>query len=72
MITNECAKEDFLLPVLERIEPEESMVDDSIRQTHTQVAQQQETADDGNDDNDEVFGDDGNEIVIDGGIDNDV
>jgi DNA polymerase elongation subunit (family B) len=49
LITNECAKEDFLLPVLERIEPEELVVDDSIRQTHTQVAVQRERADEDGD-----------------------
>jgi len=52
LITNECAKEDFLLPVLERIEPEEMTVDDSTRQTHTQVAVQRERADDDEGDND--------------------
>ena len=50
LITNECAKEDFLLPVLERIEPEELAVDDSTRLAHTQTAQQRETADDGDGD----------------------
>lgn len=48
LITNECAKEDFLLPVLERIEPEELEVDDSTRLAHTQTAQQRER-DDGDD-----------------------
>ena len=52
LITNECAKEDFLLPVLERIEPEEVAVDDSTRLAHTQTAQQRETVDDGDDDGD--------------------
>lgn len=46
LITNECAKEDFLLPVLERIEPEELAVDDSTRLAHTQTAQQRERDDD--------------------------
>ena len=49
LITNECAKEDFLLPVLERIELEELAVDDATRLTHTQTAQQRETADDEDD-----------------------
>lgn len=53
LITNECAKEDFLLPVLERIEPEELAVDDSTRLAHTQTAQQRETAED--DDNDDLL-----------------
>ncbi len=48
LITNECAKEDFLLPVLERIEPEELAVDDSTRLAHTQTALQRER-DDGDD-----------------------
>jgi len=38
LVTNECAKEDFLLPVLEKIEPEELDVDDSVRRVHTIVA----------------------------------
>ena len=38
LITNECAKENFLLPVLEKIEPEEIDVDDSVRRVHTIVA----------------------------------
>jgi DNA polymerase elongation subunit (family B) len=49
LITNECAKEDFLLPVLERIEPEELEVDDTTRRTHTQVAVQRERADEDED-----------------------
>ena len=39
LVTNECAKEDFLLPVLEKIEPEELDVDDSVRRVHTIVSQ---------------------------------
>lgn len=35
LVTNECAKEDFLLPVLEKIEPEEEVVDDGVRRVHT-------------------------------------
>ena len=35
LITNECSKEDFLLPLLERVESEEVSVDDSIRRMHT-------------------------------------
>jgi len=62
LITNECAKEDFLLPVLERIEPEELTVDDSTRLAHTQTAQQRETADD---DNDNIVDDDNLPDVID-------
>ena len=38
LITNECAKEDFLLPVLEKIEPEEQDVDDGVRRVHTVLA----------------------------------
>jgi len=38
LITNECAKEDFLLPVLEKIEPEEQEVDDGVRRVHTVIA----------------------------------
>ena len=38
LVTNECAKENFLLPVLEKIEPEEIEVDDSVRRVHTIVA----------------------------------
>jgi len=38
LVTNECAKEDFLLPVLEKIEVEEQDVDDSVRRVHTIVA----------------------------------
>ena len=38
LVTNECAKEDFLLPVLEKIEMEEQDVDDSVRRVHTIVA----------------------------------
>ena len=38
LVTNECAKEDFLLPVLEKIEPEEEVVDDGIRRVHTIIA----------------------------------
>jgi DNA polymerase elongation subunit (family B) len=49
LITNECEKEDFLLPVLERIELEELTVDDATRLAHTQTAQQLETVDDGDD-----------------------
>jgi DNA polymerase elongation subunit (family B) len=49
LITNECAKEDFLLPVLEKIEPEEIEVDDTTRRNHIQIALQTETADDGDD-----------------------
>jgi DNA polymerase elongation subunit (family B) len=49
LITNECAKEDFLLPVLERIEQEEVDVDDTVRRQHTNIAQQMEHEDDGDD-----------------------
>ena len=49
LITNECAKKDFLLPVLERIEPEELVVDDATRLAHTQTAQQRAAVDDGED-----------------------
>jgi DNA polymerase elongation subunit (family B) len=35
LITNECSKEDFLLPLLERVEPEEISVDDATRRIHT-------------------------------------
>ena len=49
LITNECAKEDFLLPVLERIELEEVDVDDSTRMVHTQTTQQNTIADDSDD-----------------------
>lgn len=49
LITNECAKEDFLLPVLEKIEPEELEVDDNTRRTHAQIAKQMEQEDDGDD-----------------------
>ena len=38
LVTNECAKEDFLLPVLEKIEPEEVDVDDNVRRVHTIIA----------------------------------
>ena len=38
LITNECAKEDFLLPVLEKIEPEEVVVDEGVRRIHTIIA----------------------------------
>ena len=38
LVTNECAKEDFLLPVLEKIEPEELDVNDNVRRVHTIVA----------------------------------
>jgi DNA polymerase elongation subunit (family B) len=38
LITNECAKEDFLLPVLEKIEPEEVDVDEGVRRVHTIIA----------------------------------
>jgi len=38
LVTNECAKEDFLLPVLEKIEPEEEVVDDNVRRVHTVLA----------------------------------
>ena len=38
LVTNECAKEDFLLPVLEKIEPEEQDVDDGVRRVHTVLA----------------------------------
>jgi DNA polymerase elongation subunit (family B) len=38
LVTNECAKEDFLLPVLEKIEPEEEVVDDNVRRVHTVIA----------------------------------
>jgi len=38
LVTNECAKEDFLLPVLEKIEPEEEVVDDGVRRVHTVLA----------------------------------
>ena len=37
LVTNECAKEDFLLPVLEKIEMEEQDVNDSVRRVHTIV-----------------------------------
>jgi DNA polymerase elongation subunit (family B) len=49
LITNECAKEDFLLPVLEKIEPDELEIDDKTRQTHTQFAARMEQEDDGDD-----------------------
>lgn len=49
LITNECAKEDFLLPVLERVEPEEQTVDDVTRRTHTSMAVQSEAAEEGDD-----------------------
>jgi len=49
LITNECAKENFLLPVLDKIEPEEVEVDDAIRRAHIQIAQQVEQEDDGED-----------------------
>jgi DNA polymerase elongation subunit (family B) len=64
LITNECANENFLLPVLERIEPEEVEVDDSVRRQHTQLAQQQERADDGDDllEGDDIPDSEGNDI----------
>jgi DNA polymerase elongation subunit (family B) len=61
LITNECSKENFVLPVLERIELEEVEVDDSIRRQHTQMALQQERADDG----DDLL--DGDDTLLDGG-----
>jgi len=68
LITNECAKEDFLLPVLERIEPEELVVDDSTRLAHTQTALQRALTDDGDEGDDGDNGDDGN-VGNDGGAD---
>ena len=47
LITNECAQANFLLPVLEKIDPEELEVDDSIRQTHLHIAQKADHDDDG-------------------------
>ena len=60
LITNECAKENFLLPVLEKIEPEEFDVSDNIRQTHLHTAQKTERDDDGVDLVEET-----NDIIID-------
>jgi DNA polymerase elongation subunit (family B) len=63
LITNECAKEDFLLPVLEKIEPEEVEVDDTTRRNHIQIAQQSEHVDDN--DGDDLLEDDDNVVLED-------
>ena len=47
LVTNECGKENFLLPVLEKIEPEEVEVADNVRRVHTQIAGQTENLDEG-------------------------
>ena len=49
LITNECAKEEFLLPVLEKIEPDEVELDDTTRQKHLHIAFKTEHDDDGDD-----------------------
>ncbi len=65
LITNECAKENFLLPVLEKIEPEEIEVSDNIRQSHLHIAQKTERDDDGVDLVEET-----NDIIIDDNTNN--
>lgn len=60
LVTNECAKENFLLPLLEKIDPEEVNVDDTTRRNHTLMAQQQEQ-NDGNIDTDNEDNNDDNE-----------
>ena len=73
LVTNECAKEDFLLPVLERIEPEEIAVDDTTRRTHTQFAIQNER-EEGDGAGDDLLEDDlptnigGNTSIANGGV----
>ena len=64
LVTNECSKEDFLLPVLEKIEPEEVVVDDNTRRKHTIAAAQNQGGGGGIEDEDDRqadIADDGNE-----------
>ena len=71
LVVNECAKEDFILPVLEKIEPEEVVVDDNTRRKHTIAAAQNQGGGGGIEDEDDRQADIESAEVEDGESEND-